>query len=88
MKLYQKSNLRAKVKSLTDDNEKAITRAFVYRHKGSDELLLNITVLFFSKNDDEDDELVRVVGNRYLYRRETPIKSSTLRELLVQLGFI
>ena len=79
---------RAKVKSLIEGGDKAITRAYLYKVKGMSHTSLHVEVLYFSKEDNELDELVRKVGNKYVYLRTYSVKLSTLADVLTQLGVI
>ena len=83
-----KSKLNAKVKSLTNEGHKAISRAYYFKHEEDDIVYLHMSMLYFSKDNKTNDELVRTIGDTYVYFRTHPIKLDTLYLLLEQLKLI
>lgn len=80
------SKQKSKVKSLTIDGEKAITRAYKYMYEGKDCVMINIVVLFFSESESESDVLLRKYKGKYVYLRESSFKVNTLINTLINLG--
>ena len=78
--LIKKSILQGKVKSLTNEGEKSITRSFMFKEKDKDYAAVSITQLFFSNTFDED--AVRVCGEKFLMKKVINIKIDTLHETL------
>ena len=86
--LIQKSIKNSKVKSFTANGEKAITRAYFYKEKDKDYIGISFSVIYLSDSDKENDEYVRSIGDKFVYKREYTLKRSTLMDTLINLGII
>ena len=84
----KKSILKSKVKSFTTNGEKAITRSYFYKEDGKDYTGISFNILYFSSSDTENDECVRHIGNKWVYKRTYSIKLPTILDTLINLGVI
>lgn len=85
MKRILESIEHSKVKSLTEEGCPAITRANLYKIEGHEFIAISFTLLFMS-NHPTNDEFVRYLKGKYIYKRVWTIKLTTLKKSLVNLG--
>ena len=86
--LIKKGILESKVKSITSQGEKAITRAFLYKEKDKNYTGLHHTMLYFTSEPDNQGAFIRKVGNKFLYKKEWTVKLSTVLETLLNLQIL
>ena len=79
-----------KIKSLTRDGEKAITRSLIYNIDDEPEVyyIQFKTLLFSIDPPDNENEIVRFVGDKYVILREWAMKFDTLSQILFNQGVI
>lgn len=78
----------SRINSTTIEGEKAITRSFLYKKEGIDTLCIYLEVVYFSKDKDLDDTIIKKVGDKYVYKRVHTMILDTLTTALIDLGVI
>ena len=86
--MIQRSIQKSRVKSLTSDGEKAITRAHYYREIGKDYIGIRFSLLYFSREKQEFDDFIRCYKGKYVYKRIWTIKLKTLLTVLYDLEIL